>query len=223
MLFLDADDELEGDVLAAGVRRAREAEADLVFMPMERRLDGRQTELRDGIREPVDPAALFEAWLRRTQVNPSATLWRRGFLEEIGGWDETVLINQDAEIVMRALLRGPRLAVNREGRGIYNMTGASSLSGAKSREKLENYVETLTRLAAAADQAAPSFAGRTGGIEETLYGVARMAFRAGWSETGNRALAALRNRGVTRHFGSPVHVLASRLMGLETKVRLWGR
>jgi len=38
----------------------------------------------------------------------SAPLWRRSFLESIGGWDESLGVAQDVDLMSRALVQGPR-------------------------------------------------------------------------------------------------------------------
>ena len=220
VMFLDADDEIRGDYLRNGTVMAQEHHADLVFTPLVRMFGTQVISRKSDISANVMPQDLFESWLRGVQVNPSATLWRRAFVQEIGGWNESTLINQDAEIILRALLCSPVITVNPHGEGIYHVLNEGSLSSQKSETKLANYVETLERLLTLTE--GTPFATRTGGIEDTLYGVARMAMRAGWLDVGRRALSILGRRGPVRHRGSLPHRVVAGMIGLERKVLLWG-
>jgi glycosyltransferase involved in cell wall biosynthesis len=220
VMFLDADDEIRGDYFRAGIALAQEHRADLIFTPLVRMSGTEVISRKSDIAADVTPEDLFESWLGGVQVNPSATLWRRAFVQEIGGWNETILINQDAEIVLRALLRSPVITVNPDGEGIYHVMNEGSLSYRKSEAKLSNYVDTLEGFLVSVE--GTSFATRTLGIENTLYGVARMAMRAGWFDVGRRALSILRRKGPVQHRGSLQHRLIAGVLGLERKVRLWG-
>ena len=220
VMFLDADDEIRGDYFRAGIVLAQARRADLIFTPLVRMSGAQVISRKSEIAADVTPEDLFESWLGGVQVNPAATLWRRAFVQELGGWNERTLINQDAEIVLRALLRSPIITVNPDGEGIYHVMNEGSLSFRKSEVKLANYVDTLEGFLTLAE--GTPFATRTRGIEDTLYGVARMAMRAGWLDVGRRALSVLRRRGPVRHRGSLQHRLGSSVLGLERKVRLWG-
>ena len=114
----------------------------------------------------------------------------------------------------------PVIARNPQGEGVYHVRNATSLSSQRTARKLANYVETLERFLKLTQ--GTEFADRTGGIEDTLYGVARMAFRDGYTEVGRQALAILRGRGPLRHRGNVPHRIVSSLLGLEGKVRFWG-
>lgn len=217
LLFLDADDEIAGEYIA-GAERAGAA-ADLIFAPVERIEGGAVTHRKEISAAELDAEALFDAWLRGPQINPAGLVWEAGFFKKIGGWDESIAINQDGEIVLRALLHRPRLGRLTDGRGLYHL-GHASLSSRHNEAKLDNYVTTLTGLLEAADRA--GFGSRTGGVEKTLYGVARMAFRADWDGTGRRALGVLAARGNRRHHGGLAHRAVAGLLGLERKVKLWG-
>jgi hypothetical protein len=52
-------------------------------------------------------------------------LWRRDAYERAGHWDETLTVNQDGELMMRALARGVTLLVSEHGRSYYRAHGAA--------------------------------------------------------------------------------------------------
>lgn len=220
VLFLDADDEIAGDHLGAGATIAEAAGADIVFTAMIQRNATRILEVRDALAEHLDCEYLFANWLLGIQVNPSAILWRRSFVERIGGWDERVKLQQDGDLVMRAFLNRARLAHNPRGYGIYYVQNNDSLSWSKSEAKERNYVETLARLVAMTE--GTPFAAHRQSLEHALYRTARMAFLRGWPETGQAALDVLARMGPIRHRGTLRHRALASVLGLERKVRLWG-
>ena len=107
VVFLDADDKISGDHLAGSVAIAERDKADIVFLPMIVRMSDRITRLTNPVVEHMSPEELLVKWLLGFQVNPSATFWRRSFILEFGGWNNDLLIQQDGEVVLRALLSRP--------------------------------------------------------------------------------------------------------------------
>lgn len=218
--FLDADDEVEPPLLAGEIESATTERADLVISAMARLHEGALVREVPPPPHPVEPARLFAEWLHGRQVNPSAQLWRVAFLREIGGWNESVLLNQDAELVMRSLLRGARVGVNTRGRGLYHASVEGSLSKTKSDEKLASLAAFLGAMLPEARGA--GFDAGVEALHRALYGVARMGFRLGHARAGQKALAALRDDGFHGHYGGAAHRLGAIMLGLERKVRLWG-
>ncbi len=220
VMFLDADDELAGDHLLHGVQVAQAQGADLVVSPMILRTDLGVIEARDRLVGDLGCEALFRDWLLGIQVNPSAMLWRREFVVQIGGWDERVMIQQDGELALRAFLNRAVVGRNPRGYGIYYVRNPASLAASKSAAKEANYVETLARLLAMTRGTA--FADKTDSLEDALYRTARMAFVRGWPQVGRQALGVLATIGPLTHRGTWRHRMLAGLLGLERKVRLWG-
>ena len=213
--FLDADDHFVGPVLPGALAAAEATGADIVFSPME--IDGRRHEIPG---DPPPPEPTFDGWLAGAWVCTGSVLWRRDFVAGIGGWDEGLRIHQDGDRLLRGLLAGARLARNREGATVYDTSNAGSISRSLSAAKLEALVEGLETIRTRM-QGTP-FAARTAGLDAALYGAARRAFVAGHPAVGRKVLAGLRARGALRHVGGRAHVLAASVLGLETKVRLFG-
>lgn len=213
--FLDADDWVEGPFHAGA---AAVAGADLVVCPLERRGPDGAPLGRDGAAPGLSPRALLESWFSGGQVSTSGLVWDAAFLRRIGGWNAAVRINQDGELVARALLAGARPGWSRQGLAVYRRTGAGTLSADRSAEKVADYVATLARLLAEIEGTA--FAPAAPVLQRHLYGVARMAFRLGHVAAGREALAVLRRRGFRGHPGSLPHRLACACLGLERKTRL---
>ena len=53
------------------------------------------------------PEVFFEGWILGRFVNLPVYLWRTGFVNEIGGWDESLVKNQDLDISLRAMFHRP--------------------------------------------------------------------------------------------------------------------
>lgn len=222
--FLDADDLYEGDVLAGAVAAAGSNGADLVFSRMEIRFfDGSPSDFKGPFGPPVETERqAFANWFDGNWVNPSAVLWRSAFLRRIGGWDESVRVGQDGEVVLRALLQGARLIRNETGCGIYHrgIEGSVSMTGGVTEAKLAGHLEVITGMCEAArekgwgDDLTRNYA--------ALYFLARKAFMNGHIDLGRRALKAVRDAGHRRHHGTRAHVALASLIGLERKVQWFG-
>ena len=88
VLFLDADDYMEGPMLAGARRIAAETGADIV-------LSHNDIEFEDGTRNVrrvysgrVAPETFLEGWMQRRHFAPVSVLLRIDFLDKVGDWDE---------------------------------------------------------------------------------------------------------------------------------------
>ena len=95
VLFLDADDYLEGDMLAGAGAVAQAQDADMVLSDMHVEYPDGRRDLRFHYAGHVTPRDLFFGWMHSRYVNPSGILWRCAFVEGIGGWDESLARAQD--------------------------------------------------------------------------------------------------------------------------------
>jgi len=220
VVFLDADDYLEGEMLRASIDEAQSHGADIVLSAMRiERADGTET-LSEHYLGDVDPHVFFEGWLRGRYVNPSATLWRTAFVRRIG-WDESLARAQDADTMLRALLDTPRIRGHRRGRGVYTREAVGSVSRTESRTAIDSRLRVITRLL---DRVAGGpFEQHLPALQWELYRIARAAFVAGELDLGRAALARLKASGHRGHPGTMRHRLLASLIGLEWKTRIWGR
>lgn len=222
--FIDADDLYEGPLLKGSVEVADQAIADLVFSRMEiRHLDGKPSEFKGPFGRPdQNEREVFANWFDGDWVNPSAVLWRTAFLREIGGWDESLHVGQDGEVVLRALLRDAKLVRNSRGTGIYHrgIEGSVSMTGGITHKKLAGHIDIISGMCEAARRK-----GWGSNLERNyaaLYFLARKGFMAGHVDLGRRALSILHAAGHRRHHGTKAHVAMASLIGLERKVRWFG-
>jgi glycosyltransferase involved in cell wall biosynthesis len=213
VMFLDADDEIAGPLLADAARRLEAEAADICFA------DCLAVGHRAGwmrLRRTGDPLLLLEDWLAHRFVPPCAVVWRRAFVERIGGWREDLIKNQDGEIIYRALLDRPRITFAAAGHGIYHdALDSSRTSKAISPAIMRNHVHIMRDLRLAA-RAAGALARLEGAIGRSLYSYRRRAAQHGLRAEYDALTALQVEIGVRKHFGSPLQRLAARLFGLYT-------
>ncbi len=213
VLFLDADDHIAPGSLAAWTAVADAEGADMVFGPF-------ATE-RDGVLTPGGGAVpgrdLLADWLDGRGTPPCAVLWRRVFLERIGGW-RPLLRNQDGELGMRALIEGARVAFAHEGLGVWvHHDGPGRISRRKGVAVIGSEYEAIVdveRLALARGMALGT------PLALAYYKLAYRGYAIGADKTADRALARARRLNFRGHAGSFQHRVLATIFGLRTKMRL---
>lgn len=223
VMFLDADDVIEGDIFEGAVRAANVAGADIVFSPMEIRMPSGASDLRAPVGPPAqDSRAIFAGWFDGGWIGTCSVVWRSEFVKQIGGWDETLRVGQDGDLVLRALLADAVPARSELGRGIYfrDNPGSVSMSGGVSEAKLKGQIELIGRMNGAAR--AKGWGDVLERNHAALYFLARKAFMAGYTVLGRAALAQLHNAGHRSHHGTRAHNILAAVIGLERKVRWFG-
>jgi len=217
ILFLDADDFLEGPMLASLAGALSEAPADLGFAPMQVLIESsgerrRLVDLSGKSRE-----ALFEDWLGGGQfVAPCSVLWRTSFLRAIGGWDPALRRQEDGELVLRALLSDARTAFSCEGVGVYVQHFSSDRLTCRS-DNLDSLLEVPAKILALDPGPIPRATVRRA-CASSYRNAARTAFLRGSRFIGREALARARQLGPTpRAFRGPFGQLA-RLVGFHGAV-----
>ena len=161
LMFLDADDVLAPDTLAGLVAALHERDADIAGCRWRRlkSIDGRWHTVPSGITPPNPTKDSLPGWMTgESWFPPCAVLWRRQVYDKVGRWDEDITLNDDGDLMMRALSDGARLVVAEQGEGFYRSHGedrlsvSTDLSAAKLRsqrrviEKLEAKLTAQGRL-----------------------------------------------------------------------------
>jgi hypothetical protein len=223
VLFLDADDYLQPGSLPNWVEAAEREGADVVLAPFAFETEGRLT---GGPRpaRPVTAISVLCGWLEGRYTPPCAVLWRRRFLQGIGGWnaggwDHWALRNDDGELAMRAMLRGAKVTAAEAGQAVYvqhESPGRISHRADTAVFACElSVLESLWSLAMEEEARALQAV-----FARAFYRVAYGAYAIGAGETGREALGRARSLGFNGHIGSATHRAASRLLGLRCKMRL---
>ena len=219
IMFLDSDDYHSGDLLSGLLSAAQEADADLALGPWRIRTSGGEL-LPIQVPESAAPETVFWRWLADgTWVSPSAVLWRTEFVRSIGGWDIRIRRHQDAEITLRAIARGARLAFSTVGAGVYERHNSEH----RITRSSSNYdsLFDVAGILLETDGPIPRST-RQAAVARYLYRIAVRAFRRGDDEFGNRALARSRELGFRGHRGGVARV-GSMLLGTRRYNQLASR
>ena len=217
VMFLDADDFLEGPLLAALAAAMMEEGADIGFGPMQifhQQLDRRDPKFVPDFRDSVD---IFRRWhLEGVYVSPCSVLWRTDFIRRIGGWDPEVTRNDDGELVMRAILLGGKFAVTGDGRGVYVKHSSQSLNNRT--DNMSSMLVVNEKLLALNSPV----------IDRDLqqhvcaghyFNIACHSYLAGRDDLGDEALARSRRMGFGSR-GPLLHRIMYRLLGVKLTSKL---
>ncbi|MFV0281418.1 MAG: glycosyltransferase family 2 protein [Rhodoblastus sp.] len=222
VIFLDADDYIEGPMLEGAIRAAGAEDADVVLSPF-------CFEFPDGERRLFDPKNLYPAldrvsiirkWLTGGYTPPCAVVWRTRFLRAMGGWDESLAKNQDGDLMYRALMQGARVAAASQGLGVYVQSGnPDRITRSNTERTLRSQLAVLDRVRVNLPklQNAPSRE-----LSHAYYSLARLAYEGGADAIGYRAESRARELGLVGQTGAPAHVLLASILGLRGKQRLAG-
>lgn len=216
--FLDADDRVEGPLIASLAMTAEREHCDICF--------GRYTVEVEGSGERLagppltgQRDTLFAEWLTGTAYAPPVSvLWRTAAVRAVGGWNEEVSRNDDAELVLRALLKGVRFGFAQEGLGIY-VWHPSPHRVSKQSTRIGDMLHIIRALLAIDGPAVdPSIVRHAAG--EAAYEIARVAFAEEQPAVGREALRLARELGCEGHRGGRPARWLSTMIGLENRMRL---
>lgn len=220
VLFLDADDYVEGGLIGALGQRAAIGQADVAFgsyafeLPSGRRIP---VNIVDTVGEP-NKLNLLKAWFAGNYVPSCSVLWRAKFLRSIGGWDEAMLKNQDGELIWRACRADPRMALASAGLGIYvQRQSPHRVSGRLSDRTLKQQLELLERTVS--ELSHDELRLLSTDIGAMYYRLARVAYYNDFIDVGVSAESAARHLGYVGHAGSTMHRVFAALFGLKLKER----
>ncbi len=218
VLFLDADDYVEGPLVSGMVEAALTGGADLVLGPtvVENQYGIRSA--RTGCASIMPNPDLVRAWLGGAYVQGGGLFWRRSFFHRIGRYEARVRRMDDVEIGLRGLIAGAKVAISNGGVAVwFNHNHPSRQSRQVDDRAWRSILECLTRLGAAAGERYP---GLESAFARELYLVARRAMAHGCNEAGFAALESARALGLRGHPGSPFRALLCRTVGMPSAEHL---
>jgi glycosyltransferase involved in cell wall biosynthesis len=219
VLFLDADDTLDPGYVQLLASAATE-HVDLV-VGGHRHLGSNGEVLRTVSYRPGESCVALLSDFLHENVQTGAVLWRRSWLLERGGWNETLPMFQDVEVMIRALLARPRVRVIDPGplRAIWHEHDAPDrITNSFRRDKAEAVLGVLDENATAIITMGGARAKQ--GLTHHYYMLARRAFGARHDDVGRRALRSARALGLRGHQGSLAHCVLSTLVGLRLKTQI---
>jgi glycosyltransferase involved in cell wall biosynthesis len=152
LMFLDADDVLGPAVLERLAVALATRPGAIAVCPWYRleHVGGRW------VRKPRSCAAkrkdqdYLGAWMNGWYHPPCSVLWSRAAYEKTGGWDATVRVNNDGDIMMRALVTGVPIVEAGGAAAYYRRLPADvpTVSGARlTEEGLGSRIEVMDRIA----------------------------------------------------------------------------
>lgn len=223
VMFLDADDYIEGPLLSSLSKALTTTGADVAFGHSSLEWpDG--SRLENTLPRRQDATALITDWLDGNFVPPCAVLWRRSFLHGIGGWDPGLAKNQDGDLVFRAVLAGAAVTVGTSGRGIYYQ-GATGLriSTRRDRRSIESRGAVLERVLEGCGRRMAGDPAAAGGdlpalhhaVGKQFYACAVDAFDGDLDSMGELYLSRARSLGFEGHLGSPAAAALARIFGIR--------
>ena len=152
LMFLDADDVLGRDALEALTDALARLPAGIAVCPWFRLAFREERWVKQPPscvpRSPGQDA--LRAWLTGWYHPPCSTLWSRSAFERAGRWDEQAIVNQDGDLIMRALASGITLLEASKGTAYYRRhpDGQTSLSGSRfTREGLAARIRIIAKIA----------------------------------------------------------------------------
>ena len=226
LMFLDADDLLAPGTLEALWHAARQRPATVAVcecLRWKQQPDGSWGPAPRERPVPQPETDLYRAFLELSAWPPTCSvLWRRDAYERTGGWDETLVRDQDTDVLLRAYARGVRLVRADHGVGYYRTfdgTRATTSSGV-STARLAASIRVLDKLAAELDRcgALPAYARL---LSRAYHQRAAYALQLGLREPAREALRkgrAIGGRQVVSQ--TAVGRALERAFGLERKERI---
>jgi glycosyltransferase involved in cell wall biosynthesis len=249
VMFLDADDFLEGPLLSGLVSVMRSSGADIGFGPMQVLYEADLGDgpflsrvvslMRDSVlgARPVSgamdggrgrrvvpdftsPMDVFRKWhLQGIFVAPCSVLWRAEFIREIGGWDSELTRNDDGELVMRAILKGAKFVISDQGQGVYVKHSGESLS--TRMDNLGSMIRANEKLLAIEPATIPKEA-QHHVCAGHYFNIAWQGYYGGRDDVAEVALKRSRAMGFGTR-GRMANRVAARLLGVRRTSRLIAR
>lgn len=152
IMFLDADDVIGPNTLYSLASTLNADCNEIALCPWYRleQRDRNWVAKRPSCQRRLLEDDALSGWLTGWYYPPCAVLWSRRALRIAGHWDEQIRINQDWDLMIRALIEGCPVKFTEGGAGFYRRLpdGQISLSGTRrNRECLISRVEGLRKIA----------------------------------------------------------------------------
>ena len=158
-MFLDADDILGPDVIKSLEAQLKKNPEGIVACPWYRL----EKNDKKWYKRPISCLPLrnnqdnLSGWLSGWWLPPCSILWSMAAYKRAGGWDPNTYVNDDGELIMRALIKGIKLELTDEGASFYRRlppeTVTKSLSGQRfTRKGCKSEIYVIKKIASSLDQ-----------------------------------------------------------------------
>jgi glycosyltransferase involved in cell wall biosynthesis len=225
LMFLDADDVIHPATISALVAAATNRPGGIAICPWRRLVCHAGTWISQPAELPLPTPGTdaLRGWLEGVWVPTCAVLWRRDTYNQTGGWDETLMLNDDGDLMLRALAEGAHLAMAAGGEGLYRVHPVTRLTVSGMglhRQRLTSQVDILRRLAIRLDGKG-LLAQYHEAIGIAYLRIASKAFRVGYLELGRNCMqlgeGLAGRRAVAR---TRIGRALERVVGVERKERM---
>jgi glycosyltransferase involved in cell wall biosynthesis len=215
VLFLDADDYIEGNYIVGLASAAMKTQAELTLGPS-------IIELFDGKRSPtrfldgeIDKSELILPILKYQIGQTGSVLWCRDFLNRIGAWDPSLGRMQDIFLILKGISSSSRIASSKIGASVYVQHNDSARLSKKRTIDTELSVKKAYEEFLVYNCVIPTSAKKL--IAKQLYDVALSLFRFGCKEEAVAGFNLSKRLGLRGHAGNRSHRILCYLIGLEKK------
>ncbi len=219
VIFLDADDELGPAYFRCVEFTSAPADIEL-FVGC--RLNAKLGQSMGPLVRPQgsDWNGLVEEIIAGNCMQTSQMIFRREFIEKIGGWNPEIAVGQDIELSLRALLGRPKIrSLPPSSYSVYDHhDSAFRITKMPSDRKvisLANIYNSLTKLVARCNDRRVCR-----GFGERLYALARLLMSIHDYDGAKTCLLNARRLGVKGHVGSARHIVLSYMFGFFLKHRV---
>lgn len=219
IMFLDADDYIEGNFLSSAVAGLREANANLAFGNLI--VEQENERVHHDIYEMKTSSDCMRGLIEKGFIPPCATVWSLDYIRRLGGWRTGLRRYQDYEVVFRALDDGAVVCQFHGGAGIYfQHQHENRISLDAKLETVLDQAEVLKYIVSCLKRSdLPSIETKRL-IHKRTYKFWQMCCRNKNPEAARVARALYREVGGKRHIGSPTHKVISSIIGLRRKERI---
>ena len=221
VMFLDADDLIGKDQFAHAISDLEQSHADLCLTPWSFH---DQRNPFGVIKLPpvgIDNRLRVLQWLSNCCFPPCAVVWRTASIRFLGGWNENISYNDDADLMIRSFLAGCSIAVAQRGCGYYVQHDSPFRLSRSSADQVDVssrqiYQLVINSLPFLDDPDAQRVLGTF------CYEQARRQYRQARFQCGRDWLLRAHYHGFKGHHGTMAHRVLVRLLGLPIKERLAG-
>ena len=218
VFFLDSDDYVSEQLFESLIQALDETDGDVSFGPW--------CFVYDDVPSPFVKVPTLRSnedfiarWMQNECYPPVCVMWRTESLRSIGGWNETFRHNDDAELVIRALIAGFKVTVTDRGCGYYVQHDSPNRVSQAVNTVASEAADRIFEMVSVYEVSSPNASMRKA-LAAFAYEQARRAYRAGDTKWGTIWLGRAKSLGLSRHLGTVAHKVLATLLGLRAKERL---
>lgn len=213
VMFLDADDYLEGEMLYGLSESALKHNSDIVFGNCIKRWENGKEDYFFSAEKYKNETQIDVVirWLTtKAGPAPCSILWKKESLLKIGAWNEAYHKNQDGELVMRAMFNNLKLSHSIVGAGIYIQHSGTRISqrvdkvAFDSQEMLYRYVQKCANKVPQKDNILSALNYYSVGIINSAYSTKDPTLISKWTEIWERKLPKM---GLIKYHGYQTYLV----------------